>query len=115
MSLYQIAFYLFAAIAAGGLFITALVAFKVNFPSFIGTAHGLGGLAALGVLFYADLKGEHSTPPLAWWALIVFLGGFIGGMTLFRIIFRNRATVPLALTHGSAGALGLYLLYRAAF
>lgn len=115
MNLFQLSFVLFALVASGGVLLTGLVASGVRFPSFIGTAHGVFALVSLCVLFAADLRGEQSTPVLAWWALVVFVSGFVGGMVLFRIIFRNRATLPLALMHGSLGAVGLFLLYRAAF
>ncbi len=111
----QIAFWLLAAIAAGGVFIAALVGAKVRFPEILGMGHGLGALAALGFLFYVNLTSGDATPPRAWWAFGVFAAGFVGGVLLFRVLFKNRATLPLALVHGSAGALGLYLLYGAAF
>lgn len=113
MNINHFAFWLFAAVAAGGLLITALIALRIRFPSLLGMAHGLGGLLALGVLLAVNLRGEQATPTLAWWALAVLLSGFIGGLLLFRVIFRNRATLPLAAIHGSVGATGLYLLYRA--
>lgn len=115
MSLLQIAFYFFAAIAAGGLSIAAMFAIGIKVPSFVGPGHGLGGLAALATLFYANLKGGDATPDLAWWALVVFLGGFIGGILLFRVLFKGAAPMALVAVHGSVGSLGLYLLYSAAF
>ncbi|WP_273454180.1 hypothetical protein [Nevskia ramosa] len=115
MPLIQIAFYFFAAIAAGGIGMAAMIAFGIRIPSFLGPAHGLGGLAALATLFTSNLKGGDATPTLAWWALVVFLGGFIGGMLLFRVLFKGRTPLAMVAVHGSAGALGLYLLYNAAF
>lgn len=111
----QIAFLLFAAIAAGGVMIAGLVAAKVRFPAFLGMGHGLGALAALGFLLYVNLSAGAATPPRAWWAFAVFAAGFSGGVLLFRVLFKNNATLPLALMHGSAGAIGLFLLYGAAF
>jgi hypothetical protein len=115
MSLFQMAFWALAAIAAGGVLMTALIAAKVRFPSFLGLGHGLGAIAATGLLFVANLRGEAETPALAWWALAVFTTGIVGGLVLFRVLFRDNATLPLALMHGSLGALGLYLLYQASF
>lgn len=115
MTLTQIAFAVFAAIASGGLGLAAMVATKVRFPGFMGVAHGLGGLAALAVLFAVNLRGGDATPDLAWWALAAFLGGLVGGLLFFRVIFPSRAPLGLVAMHGSLGALGLYLLYRAAF
>ncbi len=115
MTLMQIAFWALAAIAAGGLLMTGLIAAKVRFPSFLGLGHGLGAIAATGLLFVANLRGEDTTPELAWWALGVFTAGIVGGLVLFRVLFRDNATLPLALMHGSLGAVGLYLLYQAAY
>lgn len=115
MNLTQIAFVLFALIALGGLTMTAMIAGRIRIPAFMGVGHGLGALAALAVLFAANLLGEDATPSAAWWALVVFLAGFTGGMLLFRVLFREKAPLALALVHGSIAVLGLYLLYGAAF
>lgn len=115
LNLTQIAFVLFAAIAAGGLTMAAIIAAKKNVPGFMGVGHGLGGLAALGVLFAANLKGGDATPDAAWWALVVFLAGLIGGLLLFRVLFKGRTPLALVAVHGSVGTVGLYLLYGAAF
>jgi len=113
MQMLEIAFWWMAAIAAGGLGLTLLVALKLRFPSWIGAAHGLGGLAGLALLFTANLRAADTLPDLAWWSLGVFTAGFFGGLLLFRVLFKDRATLPLALMHGSVGSLGLYLLYGA--
>lgn len=115
MTLTQLAFFAFAAIAAGGLGLTLLILLRVRFPSWLGMGHGLGGLASLALLLVANLRGGDATPMQAWWALLVFLAGLIGGLILFRVLFKDRATLPLALMHGSVGGVGLYLLYGAAF
>lgn len=113
MTLTQIAFWAFAAIASGGLLMVLLIAAKVRFPGILPIGHGLGGLVALGLLFAANLRGEAATPDRAWWALAVFASGFVGGVILFRVLFKDKATLPLALMHGSLGGLGLWLLYGA--
>ncbi|WP_428313326.1 hypothetical protein [Hydrocarboniphaga sp.] len=115
MKLMQVAFLLFAAVAAGGVLLSLLVGLRLRFPAWLGSAHGLAGLGALAFLFATNLLGGAETTPRAWWALGVFTSGFFGGLLLFRVIFKQRATLPLALMHGSLGALGLYLLYGAAF
>ena len=114
MTLTQIAFYMFALIASGGLLLTGMIFIGVRIPGFMGMAHGLGGLVSLATLFAANLRGGDLTPSLAWWALGVFLAGTIGGLVLFRVLF-NKAPLPLAAMHGSIGGVGLYLLYHAAF
>ncbi|MES2682033.1 MAG: hypothetical protein V4650_00800 [Pseudomonadota bacterium] len=115
MTLLQIAFLLFAAVAAGGLLMALMLAMKARIPALIATGHGLAGLASVALLFVANLRGGETTPALAWWALGVFTGGLIGGLLLFRVLFKDRATLGLAAVHGSVGGLGLYLLYQAAF
>lgn len=114
MSLIQIAFFFFAAIAAGGLLMAGMMLGKVKIPSFLGPAHGLGGLAALAVLFTANLQAE-ATPDRAWWALVVFAGGLVGGLLFFRVLFKNQAPMFLVAGHGSVAALGLFLLFPVAF
>ena len=115
MSLLQIAFIFFALIAAGGLLMAGLIAGKIGIPPWLGPVHGLGALAALGVLLAAVLKTPDA-PQHAWWALYVFGAGFTGGVFLFRVLFRNRVPMlAMVAAHGSLGAIGLYLLYGAAF
>ncbi len=114
MTLTQISLLAFLGVASGGLLLVSLIALRRRIPAFLSAGHGLGGLAALALLFAAALQGEAQTPALTWWALGVLLSAFTGGMLLFRVIFRHRATLPLAALHGSLAALGIYLLYRAA-
>ena len=114
MGLTQVAFLLFAAIAAGGLLMAGMIIGKFRIPAFLGPAHGLGGLAALAVLFAANLQGE-ATPERAWWALGVFAAGLVGGLLFFRVLFKNAAPLFLVAGHGSVAVLGLYLLYPLAF
>ena len=115
MTLSQWSLVPFVAVAGGGLLMAALIAAKARIPRLLSDGHGLAGLAALGFLFAVNLHGRESTPATAWWSLGVFLGGFVGGLLLFRVIFRNRASLPLVGLHASVGVAGLYLLYRAAF
>lgn len=115
MSLLQIAFLFFAAIAAGGVLMAALIVFKAKVPSFFPPSHGIGGLAALGLLFVANLQLGDSTPTAAWWALGVLTAGLIGGLLFFRVLFKQSAPLWLIAGHGSVAAVGLYLLYGAAF
>lgn len=114
MTLTQISLAAFLAVASGGLLLAGLIAARKKIPAILSTGHGLGGLAALVLLFAAALQGEDATPALTWWALAVLLSGFTGGMLLFRVIFRHRATLPLVVLHGTLGAVGIYLLYRVA-
>jgi hypothetical protein len=115
MTLPQIAFVLFAAVASGGVLMTGLIVFRVRLPGFLGPAHGLAGLAALVFLFGINLHGGDATPSTQWWALGVFFAGFVGGLLLFRVLFKEKAPLPLAALHGSIGAVGLWLLYGSAF
>lgn len=111
----QFAFVLFCLSALGGGSMFGLLVARKNWPSWLGTAHGVFALVCLIVLFIANLAGGDQTPALAWWALVVFLAGFSGGMLLFRYVFKDRATVPLVLVHGGLNLIGLILLGNAAF
>jgi hypothetical protein len=115
MSLLQIAFLFFAAIAAGGVLMALMILFKAKVPSFFPPAHGIGGLAAVGLLFFANLQLGDATPTNAWWALGVFTAGLIGGLLFFRVLFKQSAPLWLIAGHGSVAAVGLYLLYGVAF
>lgn len=115
MSMLQIAFLFFAAIAAGGLLMAAMIVFKAKIPSYFPPAHGIGGLAALGFLFFVNLQLGDATPENAWWALGVFTAGLIGGLLFFRVLFKQSAPLWLIAGHGSVAAVGLYLLYGVAF
>lgn len=114
MSLMQIAFLFFAAIAAGGLLMVGMIFAKIQIPSFLGPVHGLGGLAAVAFLLYACLQGD-ATPERAWWALGVFTAGLMGGLLFFRVLFPKSAPLLLIGGHGSVAALGLFLLFPVAF
>lgn len=115
MTLLQLAFWGFVATAAGGLSMAALIAARISVPSRLASGHGLAALAALALLFAANLHGGTQTPPLAWWALGVLLAGLIGGLLLFRVLYVGRTPLALVAVHGSVGLLGLYLLYGAAY
>lgn len=111
----QFSFVLFCLAAAGGASMFGLLLAKKNWPSWMGAGHGMFALVCLIILFIANLVGGDQTPALAWWALVVFLAGFSGGMLLFRYVFKGRATVPLVLVHGGVNLVGLILLGNAAF
>ncbi|TAM09356.1 MAG: hypothetical protein EPN72_00645 [Nevskiaceae bacterium] len=108
-------FVLFLLAACGGVLMLLLIAAGKNYPQWLGTGHGVFALVCLCALFVVNLLGETATPAAAWWALGVFVAGFIGGMLLFRYLYKGRATVPLVLLHGGLNTLGLVLLYNAAF
>lgn len=113
MTLTQTSFAAFAAVAAGGILMTFMIGLHARIPRVFSDGHGLAGLFALSLLFAANLRGGESTTTTAWWALGILLAGFTGGMLLFRVVFRHRATLPLVAMHGSLAAAGLYLLYQA--
>ena len=115
MNLSQWAFVLLAGVASGGVLMTLLLAVRARIPYWLATAHGIAGLFAVGFLFVANLIGGDATSARSWWALGVLVGGFFGGLALFRVVFKERATLPLAMLHGSLGAAGLALLYGPAF
>lgn len=114
MNLTQIAFVIFALVAAGGVTMALMIAAKKPIPSFMPPGHGLAGLVALAVLLAANLIGPDTTER-AWWAFGVFAAGFSGAALLFRVIFKNKPPLLMVAGHGSIGAIGLYLLYGVAF
>ena len=114
MNLMQIAFVFFAAVAAGGVLMAAMIAAKRRIPAILGPGHGLGGCCALSLLVIALLRSP-SAGGRAWLACGVLAAGLIGGVLFFAVLFRKRAPLPLVLEHGSLGAIGIFLLYRIAF
>ena len=115
MNLVQITFTVFLAVAAGGLLLAILVARNARIPAVLSTGHGLAGLLAICGLFAVNLHMGDVTTSRSWWALGVLLSGFIGGLLFFRVIFKDRATLPLVFAHGGVAAIGLYLLFSVAF
>lgn len=116
MSLFQVAFFIFAAGASGGVLFTALVAWGVRYPRWMGAGHGGIGLLALGVLVYALLEAPaDASTERAWWALGVFALALLGGLSLFRWLFPQRRPLVLVVLHGGLALVGLYLLYPVAF
>ncbi len=115
MLIYTIIFWYFSALAAGGLTLAGVRSLGVSLPSWVGAAHGLGGLLGVGGLFIANLLHADSIEMRMWWALVVVLAGLLGGLLLFRVLFPRAAPLWLMLGHGSVAAVGLYLLYGATF
>jgi len=114
MTLLHVAFYFFALVAMGGLGIAALIGAGVRFPGFLPIGHGAAGFAALIVLLFAAARTPEA-PPGAWWALAVFAAGFLGGVLLFRLMFRKNPPPLLIAGHGLVAGVGLYLLWAASF
>jgi hypothetical protein len=92
---------------------TGLTAAKVQFPALMGAGHGVTGLAGLAFLYLGHLRGAASNG--AWWDVIVITLALIGGLVLFRTLFRDRIPLPLALGHGALALFGLALVYPSAF
>lgn len=110
-----IAFFLFLGAAAGGVLMTAMLARGASVPAFMGKGHGMTALAGLIVLFLANLTGEAATPAAAWWAFIVLLSGFVGGLTIIANVYDHKPPLWFAGAHGGLAVLGLYLLSGVAF
>lgn len=115
MTLPQIAFVLFCAIALGGLLIAILHLCRIPVPAVLPPLHGLGGLTAAGLLLYANLAAPAPLPPEAWWAFGVLAASLLGGGLFFGLMYRRARPFLLIAGHGSLGVIGLVLLYLAAF
>lgn len=113
MTLAQFTFFMFAAVAAGGVLIAALAAVRIRVSPKLGAGHGLAALAALALLLLANLTGV--TGALAWWAFGVLAAGLVGGGLLFRVLFKGRPPMKMVGMHAGVGSLGLLLLYLSAF
>ncbi|MDN5862347.1 MAG: hypothetical protein L0H19_02750 [Salinisphaera sp.] len=113
--LHTLAFFLFAAAALGGAYMTVQIAKGAAVPASLGKGHGMAALAALVILFLANLLGREATPALAWWAFIVFLAGFVGGITVIAQVFEHRPPLWFAALHGGLAVVGLILLFGTAF
>lgn len=114
MTLEQLAFVFFVAVAAGGLLMGGLMAARIQVPRGLGPLHGIGGLSGVALLLAANLHHTAVTER-AWWALGVFAAGLCGGLLFFVFLFPKRTPLPLVAVHGSVAVAGLYLLYRVAF
>lgn len=116
-SLLQIAFLMFVTGACGGVLFTLLSARGVRYPAWMGAAHGLLGLTALGALGLALTQEPPDGASLlrAWWALGVFSAALLGGLTFFRVLRFPNQSLLLPLLHGGLALVGLYLLYPVAF
>lgn len=114
MSLVQIVFYIFCAIAFGGASIATAIWLNIRLPSVLPILHGLGGLVAIGLLAYV-LAGMPSEASNLWWPFIILGAGFLGGVLFFRVLYPRKAPHFLIAGHGLVGLIGLFLLYRIAF
>lgn len=113
--LHTIAFILFAAAALGGAYMTFRIATHAPVPASLGKGHGLAALAALAILFLANLLGREATPAAAWWAFIVLLSGFLGGLLVIAQVYQHRPPLWFVGLHGALAVLGLVLLFGVAF
>lgn len=110
-----IAFVLFAGAAAGGILMTLRLSSGHSVPAFMGKGHGLTALAGLILLFLANLLGRDATPAAAWWAFVILVAGFVGGLTVIAQVYDHKPPLWFAAAHGSIAVIGLYLLSGVAF
>ncbi|MEH3148759.1 MAG: hypothetical protein PGN34_26330 [Methylobacterium frigidaeris] len=114
MRLEQVAFCLLAGGAAGGVILALPPRLRLRLPRGSGTIHGLVGLTGLAVLFFANLRMGGGAPA-AWWALGLTTSALVGGLILFRTLFRGRKPLPLVGLHAALAVVGLWLLNPLAF
>lgn len=113
MTLVQFAFFIFVAIAAVGAIMAVLAAFRVRVPAVMSNSHGLAAFIAIALLLLANLTTDVGV--LSWAALGVLTIGLIGGGLFFRVVFKDRLPMKIVGLHAGIGALGLLILYLAAF
>ncbi|QHS11257.1 hypothetical protein [Sinimarinibacterium sp. NLF-5-8] len=114
MQTLSLVFWLFAAVAVGGVTLASASTLGLKLPKALGMVHGMAALASVALLLIVNFLGGQDTPETAWWALAVFTVGLIGGLLFFRVLFPQRTPTLLIVGHGGLGVLGLYLLYCAA-
>ncbi|WP_043768644.1 hypothetical protein [Algiphilus aromaticivorans] len=113
MTLLQLTFFIFLALALGGVLMACLILLKYRVPRALSNGHGLLALVALAIFLAANLTADNGA--LAWWAFGVLAAGFLGGGFLFRFLFRDRAPIKLIAGHAALGVTGLALLGLSAF
>lgn len=115
MTLIQSAYVALAAAASGGLLFVLLLVTGTRYPRWFGAGHGALGLLGLALMGLALFGQGAEYPARATWGFAVVTAALLGGATFFRLIHRDRRPLPLALAHGGLAAIGLALLYPAAF
>jgi hypothetical protein len=103
------AFAILSPVAAGGVLMLWILLAGARIPSLLGALHGLGGLIGLAVLYVAFSKTGFVAKSL--WPLGLLTAALIGGVVLFKLVFRQSRPLLFVLGHGGLAAAGLYLLY----
>jgi hypothetical protein len=107
---------LFVLTALGGLALAGIrFAGRRNPPAWLAMLHGLLAGSGVTVLAYAVIAG--GAPPLACWALALFLVAALGGVTLFLAYEWKRKLLPawLVVVHALVAVVAFLLLLVAAF
>ncbi|USA44696.1 hypothetical protein NCG89_08000 [Spongiibacter taiwanensis] len=117
MTVYSFVFIYFSCISAAGVALAILRSAKLRLPGWLGTAHGMVGLAGVGIFFVLNLLQSESDglDGRVWWSLVAFTVGLFGGLIFFRVLFRRKFSVLAAIAHGAVAVLGLALLFPVAF
>jgi hypothetical protein len=115
MSILQLAFWMFAAAAGGGLLFVALMAMAIPYPAWLGAIHGSLGLVALATLATALVRSTTRVPAPSWWSLAVFASALFGAFLFFRLPAARRESWLVVIVHGGLAVVGLSLLHQVAF
>lgn len=84
-----------------------------NTSAALGKSHGMAALLGLVLLFIANLFGHAGV--LAWVAFFLFLGGFLGGITVIAQVFDHKPPLWFIAGHAALAGVGLILLGCVAF
>lgn len=99
---------LFCLVALWGIVMTLRMLRKRNVPGWVGIAHGVCGLATLGLLFVTIVLVEHSM--IVDDAALVFVIAALMGITIFALNRDGPTPIPLAIFHGVAVVFAIALL-----
>jgi hypothetical protein len=103
------AFVILSLVAAGGLLMLGILLARLPIPSLLGALHGLGGLIGVAALYVAFSRTGFVDKAL--WPLGFLTAALVGGVVLFKLLFKQARPLVFVLGHGGLAATGLYLLY----
>lgn len=102
------ALFIFLVVAAVGVYMTVLLMRGRRVPPRLGLAHGIVGLATLGLLFTAIFRAPHAM--LINDAAFLFVAAAVFGIFMFLLGLDGPVPWPLACLHGLVAIIAIGLL-----